>query len=224
MRVLLVEDERLLGDALAQGLQDQGFAVKVARDGRSGYQAAVDDEFDVIILDIMLPHLNGYEVCRRWRADGLRTPILVLTAKDGDYDEADTLDLGADDFLRKPFSYPVLLARLHALLRRSSHGRPLPLTVRDLRLDPAGRRVERGGRPIELTPREFALLEYLMHHAGETISKLSLLEHVWGASWDRDENLVEVYVGYLRKKIDRPFDVPLIETVRGHGYRLVGDG
>jgi two-component system, OmpR family, response regulator len=223
VRVLLIEDERLLADALAQGLRDNGFAVQIARDGWSGYLAAVDDDFDVIVLDIMLPRLNGYEVCRRLRAEDVRTPILVLTAKDGEYDEADALDLGADDFLRKPFSYPVLVARLHALLRRSAPDQRMELSVRDLRLDPASRRAERDGRPIELTPREFALLEYLMHHAGETVSKLSLLEHVWGAAWDRDANLVEVYVGYLRKKVDRPFDVPLIETVRGHGYRLVAD-
>jgi two-component system, OmpR family, response regulator len=223
VRVLLIEDERLLADALANGLRDNGFAVQTARDGWSGYLAAVDDDFDVIVLDIMLPRLNGYEVCRRLRAEDVRTPILVLTAKDGEYDETDALDLGADDFLRKPFSYPVLVARLHALLRRSAPDQRMELSVRDLRLDPASRRVERDGRPIELTPREFALLEYLMHHAGETISKLSLLEHVWGAGWDRDANLVEVYVGYLRKKVDRPFDDPLIETVRGHGYRLAAD-
>ena len=224
MKALLVEDERLLAEAVANGLQDHGFAVTIAWDGWSGYLAAVDQDFDVIVLDLMLPCLSGFDVCRRLRSEGVRTPILVLTARDGEYDETDALDFGADDFLRKPFSYPVLVARLNALLRRSGPERRVSLTVGDLRLDPARHRVERAGRPLDLTPREFALLQYLMHHAGQTVSKFSLLEHVWGTAWDRDPNVVEVYVGYLRKKVDRPFDVPMIETVRGQGYRLVPDG
>jgi DNA-binding response OmpR family regulator len=219
----LIDDEQRLVDALAKGLRGQGFAVDIARDGWSGYLAAVDEAFDVIVLDVMLPRLNGYEVCRRLRAEGVGTPILMLTAKDGEYDEADALDLGVDDFLRKPFSYPVLVARLHALLRRGGPPRRATLSVRGLRLDPGRREVQRDGVAIGLTVREFALLEYLMHHAGEVVSKQELLEHVWGASWERHPNLVEVYVGYLRRKVDRPFDSALIETVRGHGYRLSTD-
>jgi two-component system, OmpR family, response regulator len=220
VRILLVEDESRLAGAIARGLEDHGFAVELARDGSTGYWKAHEQDFDAIVLDIMLPELSGYEVCRRLRAEQVWTPILMLTAKDGEYDEADALDLGADDYLRKPFSYVVLVARLNALLRRGAPTRPTELTVGDLVLDPGRRTTRRGGAPIELTPREFSLLEYLMRNAGQTRSKYEILEHVWGADFDRDPNVVEVYIGYLRRKIDQPFDRTTIDTVRGHGYQL----
>ncbi len=220
MRVLVVEDEPRLAKAVAMGLEDHGFAVDVANDGEAGLTKARYGDYDAIVLDIMLPKLNGYKVAQRLRDEEIWTPILMLTAKDGEYDEAEALDVGADDYLRKPFSWVVLVARLNALLRRQPTERPTELTTRDLRLDPGKHTAHRGEVELELTPREFSLLEYLLRHAGQTISKIELLDHVWSDSFDRDPNLVEVYVGYLRRKIDRPFDVPMIETVRGHGYRL----
>lgn len=223
MRVLLVDDEVRLARAVTRGLEDNGFAVEVAHDGMTGYLLAREDGFDAIVLDIMLPQLNGYEVCKRLRADGIWTPILMLTAKDGEYDEADALDLGADDYLRKPFSWVVLVSRLNALLRRGAPERPALLTVDDLQLDPGTHEVTRGPEPIELTPREFSLLEYLMRRGGQPSTKYEILDHVWGADFDRDPNVVEVYIGYLRNKIDRPFNRHSIETVRGHGYRLHDD-
>ncbi len=218
MHVLVVEDETRLAKAIARGLEDHGFVVEVAHDGRTGYWLARQRDFDVVVLDIMLPELNGYNVCKQLREDGVWTPILMLTAKDGEYDEADALDLGADDYLRKPFSYVVLIARLNALVRRGAPERPAQLVVGDLVLDPGTATVRRGDTDIELTPREFALLRFLMRHAGQTRSKYDILDHVWGADFDRDPNVVEVYVGYLRRKIDRPFGTDTIETVRGHGY------
>jgi two-component system OmpR family response regulator len=223
MRILVVEDEIRLARAIARGLEDHGFAVELAHDGRMGLWKASQQDFDAIVLDIMLPKLSGYDVCRRLRSRGLWTPILMLTAKDGEYDEADALDLGADDYLRKPFSYVVLIARLNALLRRGAPIRPSELVVGDLTLDPGRRSVRRGDVPIELTRREFSLLEYLMRSAGQTRSKLEILDHVWGADFDRDDNVVEVYIGYLRRKIDQPFGAHTIETVRGHGYRIRHD-
>ena len=223
MRVLVVEDEQGLAKALARGLRDSGFAVELASDGVTGYWMAREQDFDVIVLDIMLPELSGYEVCRRMRAEGIWTPILMLTAKEGEYDEADALDLGADDYLRKPFSYPVLVARLHALLRRGAPQRPVELRAGDLVLDPGKRVVRRGDVRIELTRREFSLLEYLMRNAGQTLSKYDLRDDVWGDHFDRDPNVAEVYIGYLRRKIDQPDDVaavPLIHTRRGVGYVL----
>jgi two-component system, OmpR family, response regulator len=224
VRVLVVEDEKRLARAIARGLEDHGFAVQVEHDGHSGYWQGREQSFDAIVLDIMLPGLSGYEVCRRLRAAEVWTPILVLTAKEGEYDEADALDLGADDYLRKPFSYVVLVARLNALLRRGAPTRPSVLHAGDLVLDPGTRTVHRGGVPIELTSREFSLLEYLMRCAGQTRSKYEVLEHVWGADFDRGPNVVEVYIGYLRRKIDQPFGVVSIETVRGHGYQLRRNG
>jgi len=224
VRVLVVDDEVRLARALTRGLEDNGFAVEVANDGMTGYLLAREGGFDAIVLDIMLPGLNGYGVCRRLRADEIWTPILMLTAKDGEYDEADALDLGADDYLRKPFSYVVLVSRLHALLRRGSPERPSALSVDDLTLDPGARTVSRGDTSIELTPREFSLLEFLMRRVGQACDKDEILDHVWGSDFDRDPNVVEVYVGYLRNKVDRPFDRATIETVRGHGYRLRDDG
>jgi DNA-binding response OmpR family regulator len=222
MRVLVVEDEKRMAAALRQGLRAEGFAVDLAHDGVDGLHLAREGGYDAIVLDIMLPKLSGYQVCERLRQEDNRVPILLLSAKDGEYDQADGLDLGADDYLTKPFSYVVLAARLRALLRRGPAPRPPILRTGDLRLDPARRRVTRGETEIELTAREFALLEYLMRRPDEVISKSEILDHVWDA--DVDLNAVEVYVGYLRRKIDAPFGRTALRTVRGAGYRLAGDG
>ncbi|WP_328996207.1 response regulator transcription factor [Kribbella sp. NBC_01245] len=224
MRILVVEDERRLARAIGHGLEDHGFAVELAHDGDTGLWLAREQEFDAIVLDLMLPGLPGYEVCKRLRAEGCWTPILILTARDSDDAEARGLDLGADDFLRKPFSYQVLIARLNALLRRGAPARPAKLLVDDLELDPARRTVRRGTASIELTRREFSLLEYLMRNIGQTRSKAEILDHVWGADFDREPNVVEVYVGYLRRKIDQPFGTDTIQTIRGHGYLVGSDG
>ncbi|SNS70960.1 DNA-binding response regulator, OmpR family, contains REC and winged-helix (wHTH) domain [Streptosporangium subroseum] len=223
MRVLVVEDERRIAAALQRGLQAEGFAVDLAHDGEDGLHLARQGEYDVVVLDIMLPRLSGYNVCKQLRAEENWVPILMLSAKDGEYDMADGLDLGADDYLTKPFSYVVLVARLRALLRRGAKQRPSVLRAGDLSLDPARRRVARGETPVELTPREFALLEYLIRRHDEVVSKTEILEHVWD-TFDTDPNVVEVYVGYLRRKIDVPFSKNALQTVRGSGYRLVGDG
>ncbi|MEU7893907.1 response regulator transcription factor [Nonomuraea sp. NPDC049152] len=223
MRVLVVEDERRMAAALQRGLQAEGFAVDLAHDGEEGLHLARHGDYDVVVLDIMLPRLSGYNVCKRLRAEENWVPILMLSAKDGEYDMADGLDLGADDYLTKPFSYVVLVARLRALLRRDAGRRPAVLTAGDLSLDPARRRVQRGEEAVELTPREFALLEYLMRRHDEVVSKVEILEHVWD-TFDTDPNVVEVYVGYLRRKIDGPFGRNALQTVRGAGYRLAGDG
>ncbi|MER5421195.1 response regulator transcription factor [Streptosporangium roseum] len=223
MRVLVVEDERRMAAALQRGLQAEGFAVDLAHDGEDGLHLARQGDYDVVVLDIMLPRLSGYNVCKQLRAEENWVPILMLSAKDGEYDMADGLDLGADDYLTKPFSYVVLVARLRALLRRGANRRPAVLRAGDLSLDPARRRVSRGETPVELTPREFALLEYLMRRHDEVVSKTEILEHVWD-TFDTDPNVVEVYVGYLRRKIDVPFSRTALQTVRGAGYRLAGDG
>jgi len=223
MRVLVVEDERRMAGALQRGLQAEGFAVDLAYDGEEGLHLARIGDYDVVVLDIMLPRLSGYNVCKALRAEENWVPILMLSAKDGEYDMADGLDLGADDYLTKPFSYVVLVARLRALLRRGSRRRPSVLAAGDLTLDPASRRVTRGSTEIELTPREFALLEFLMRHVDEVVSKGEILQHVWD-TYDTDPNVVEVYVGYLRRKIDVPFGRNALKTVRGAGYRLSGDG
>ena len=220
MRVLVVEDEANIVDYLKASLEDEGFAVDVAYDGDTGLEMALTEAYDAITLDIMLPGMNGYNVCGELRAAGIATPVLMLTAKDGEYDEADALDIGADDFLRKPFSLVVLVARLRALLRRGASKGSARLQVADLTLDPASKAVERAGRRIELTPREYMLLEYLMYNAGQVLTKTQILDHVWSPGYLGGENVVEVYVGYLRKKIDQPFDGKLIATVRGVGYRL----
>jgi len=224
VRVLLVEDEVRLADTVRRGLVAEGFVVDVAHDGAEGLFQAQLNGYDVVVLDIMLPRLNGYEVCRRMRAGGIWSPVLMLTAKDGEYDQADALDLGADDYLTKPFSFLVLVARLRALIRRGAPVRPTVLAAGDLTLDPAGHRVRRGGTEIALTPREFGVLHHLMRHRGDVVSKMDILESVWDAHYDGDENVVEVYVGYLRRKIDQPFGRHAIETVRGAGYRLAADG
>jgi DNA-binding response OmpR family regulator len=224
VRVLVVEDERRMAAALQQGLQAEGFAVDLAHDGVDGLHQAREGGYDAIVLDVMLPKLSGYRVCERLRQEKNWVPILILSAKDGEYDQADGLDLGADDYLTKPFSYVVLAARLRALLRRGPTRRPAVLHAGDLRLDPARHRVTRGEAEIQLTPREFALLEYLIRRPDEVISKSEILEHVWEAYDSTDLNTVEVYVGYLRRKIDAPFGRNALQTVRGAGYRLAGDG
>ena len=222
VEVLVVEDEVRLAHALADGLGSRGFKVTLSHDGQSGYQRAKEREIDIIVLDLMLPVLSGAEVCRRLRAEGVSTPILVLTARDGESDETDVLNLGADDYLRKPFSYSVLVARCRALLRRASAGDAAELIVDDLVLDPRRRTLRRGETPIELTRREFAVLEYLMRHHGRPCSKQDILGHVWGAGYARDANVVEVYMGYLRRKVDQPFGTSNVRTVRGQGYVVDG--
>jgi DNA-binding response OmpR family regulator len=224
VRVLVVEDERRLAAAVRRGLQAEGFAVDLAYNGEDGLHLARQGDYDALVLDLMLPKLSGYKVCQRLRAEENWVPILILSAKDGEYDLADGLDLGADDYLTKPFSYVVLAARLRALLRRGARPRPAQLRAGDLSLDPGTRRVCRGEVPIDLTAREFALLEYLLRRAGQVVSKSALLEHVWDAYDSTDPNAVEVYVSYLRRKIDAPFGRRALQTVRGAGYRLAADG
>ena len=216
VRLLVVEDETRLANALQRGLQAEGFAVDLAGDGPGGLELARHGGYDAMILDIMLPGLSGYRVVQALRAEKNWVPVLMLSAKDGEYDQADGLDCGAYDYLTKPFSYVVLLARLRALLRRGAPERPSVLTVGELTLDPARRRVAHGGEEITLTAREYALLEYLMRRPGEVVSKTELLDHVWDASLDTAPNAVEVYIGYLRRKLGRD----ALETVRGAGYRL----
>lgn len=224
MRLLVVEDEVRLARALQKGLRSEGFAVDLSHDGAAGLESARSGNYDAIVLDVMLPRLSGYEVVRALRRDRNWVPVLMLSAKDGEYDQADGLDVGADDYLTKPFSYVVLVARLRALLRRGAPERPAVLAAGDLVLDPAAKRVARGDTPISLTAREFSLLEYLMRRAGEVVSRFDLLEHVWDAYGTSEANVVEVYVGYLRRKIDTPFGRCAVTTVRGVGYRLETDG
>jgi two-component system, OmpR family, response regulator len=216
VRLLVVEDEARLAAAMRRGLVQEGFAVDLAVTGTEALALAEDTEYDVILLDLMLPELSGYEVARRLRARGDWTPLLVVSAKDGEYDQADALDLGADDFLAKPFSFVVLLARLRALVRRGRNPRPSVLRAGVLALDPAARRVHLDGTEVALTSREFRLLEYLLGRTDQTVSKTELLEHVWDAGPDADPNQVQVYVGYLRRKLG----TDVIQTVRGAGYRI----
>jgi DNA-binding response OmpR family regulator len=223
MRLLVVEDEVGLADALDRGLQAEGFAVDVALDGLDGLWRAREHDYAAIVLDILLPGMNGYEICRTLRAEHVWTPILMLTAKNGEYDEAEAFDIGADDFLAKPFSFVVLVARLRALLRRGRVPRAAQLEIGDLTLDPVTRSCHRGHVAVDLTAREFALLEAFMRRPGEVASKPQLLDEVWGPDFTGDPNIVEVYVGYLRRKIDAPFERSTVQTVRGVGYRLVGD-
>ena len=217
MRVLVVDDERGLVRALHRGLTAEGFAVDVAYDGERGLELASEDGYDAIVLDVMLPRRNGYDVVTELRARDVWTPVLMLSAKDGEYDVADGLDVGADDYLTKPFAFVVLVARLRALLRRQGTVRPPVLTVGDLVLDPAARTVTRAGAPVDLTARELALLEYLMRHADRVVGKVELRDHVWDGPGE-DGNVVEVYVGYLRRKLGRD----AVLTVRGAGYRVAG--
>ena len=221
MRLLVVEDEQRLAAGLRKGLEAEGFAVDVVYNGTDGIWMARENPFDAIILDVMLPGANGYQVCRTLRSEGNWTPILMLTAKDGIWDEVEGLDTGADDYLTKPFSFAVLIARLRALRRRGVRARPTVLEAGDLRLDPATRRVWLRDESIDLTRREFAILEYFLRHPDEVMSKRDILDHVWDFDFDGDPNIVEVYVRRLRIKLPRPGDGTLIETVRGAGYRLV---
>jgi DNA-binding response OmpR family regulator len=221
MRILVVEDEQRLADSLSAGLRAEGYAVDVARDGTDGLWMATQQRYAVIVLDIMLPGLNGYRVCQRLRAGGNSTPILMLTAKDGEHDEADALDIGADDFLSKPFSYLVLLARLRALIRRGGSARGSLLSHGELRLDLGTRACRRGQVEISLTAKEFALLCYLLERPGQLVSKADLLADLWDFASTSDPNLVEVHISALRRKIDGPFGTRTIVTVRGAGYRLV---
>ncbi len=223
MRILVVEDEPRLGRALQRGLTAEGYLVDLAIDGVMGIEAARGETYDAVILDIMLPRLSGYRVVRALREEGNWVPVIMLSAKDGEYDQADGLDCGADDYITKPFSFVVLLARIRALLRRGAPERPAVVTVGTLTLDPASRRVQRGDAEISLTAREYALLEYLMRRQDQVVTKVELLDRVWDASPDTDPNVVEVYVGYVRRKIDQPFGVRTLQTIRGAGYRLVSE-
>ncbi|UGY90708.1 response regulator transcription factor [Streptomyces gobiensis] len=220
MRVLIVEDERRLALSLAKGLTAEGFAVDVVHDGLEGLHRASEGTYDLIILDIMLPGMNGYRVCSTLRSAGNETPVLMLTAKDGEYDEAEGLDTGADDYLTKPFSYVVLLARVRALLRRRTRGVATVLRVGELAVEPGSRRVTVGEREVTLTTKEFAVLEQLAVRAGEVVSKTEILEHAWDFAYAGDVNIVEVYVSALRRKLGAGW----ISTVRGAGYRLVDAG
>ena len=222
MKLLVVEDDVKVASAVARGLRAEGFTVEVSGDGDDGLWRATEGSYDLILLDIMLPGVNGYRLCAELRRRGDWTPVLMLTAKDGDQDEAEALETGADDYLRKPFSFPVLVARVHALLRRSNGGNVATVDLGDLHVDPAGRRVARGDREIALTSREFDVLEFLVRRAGQVQPKAEILAGVWDFDFDGDPNIVEVYVGRLRRKIDEPFGVCSIETVRGAGYRMVG--
>ncbi|TDC50651.1 response regulator transcription factor [Actinomadura sp. KC345] len=224
MRLLLVEDEKRLARSLAQGLTAEGFVVETVHDGNGGLDRALGGEFDLVILDIMLPGMNGYRVCAELRAAGDETPILMLTAKDGEYDEAEGLDTGADDYLTKPFSYVVLVARVRALLRRRTRGAAPNIVLGDLTVDPSARRVFRGDAEVELTAKEFAVLEHLAANAGRVVSKSQIIEAVWDLAYEGDPNIVEVYVSALRRKLDVPFGRKSITTVRGAGYRLARDG
>ncbi|MFI6893328.1 response regulator transcription factor [Streptomyces sp. NPDC050256] len=216
MRLLIVEDEKRLAISLARGLTAEGFAVDVVHDGLEGLHRASDGAYDLVVLDIMLPGMNGYRVCAALRAAGHEVPILMLTAKDGEYDEAEGLDTGADDYLTKPFSYVVLVARVRALLRRRAGTTSPVVTVGSLRMDTAARRVHRGEEEIALTAKEFAVLEQLVLRAGQVVSKAEILEHVWDFAYDGDPNIVEVYVSTLRRKLG----TASIRTMRGAGYRL----
>ena len=224
MRVLVVEDEKGLAAGLKRGLEAEGFAADNAMNGADGLSVARERPYDAIVLDIMLPGVNGFQICSTLREEGNWTPILMLTARDGEMDETQALDSGADDYLTKPFSYLVLLARLRALLRRGARERPTVLVAGDLRLDPAARRCWRGETEIELTRREFSVLEFLLRRKGDVLSKREVLDHVWDYDFDGDPNIVEVYVLHLRDKLDRPFRRNALQTVRGSGYRLDAHG
>lgn len=223
MRVLLVEDEVDLAESLRRGLTNEGFVADVAHDGTTGAWLARENPYDVVVLDLMLPGKNGYAVLEELRAAENWVPVLMLTAKDGEYDQTDAFDLGADDYLTKPFSFLVLVARLRALLRRGAPERPVVLAAGSLELDPVRRSVTRRGRLLELTAKEYVILQYLVQNKEKVVSKLEIMDNAWDAEFEGSENIVEVYVGYLRKKIDAPFGLTTLQTVRGMGYRLVPD-
>ncbi len=224
MRILVVEDEKRLAAAIRRGLEAEGFAVDVALTGTDGDWFAQENKYDVIVLDIMLPGINGYKLCSTLRERDDWTPVLMLTAKDGELDEAEALDTGADDYLTKPFSYVVLVARIRALLRRGGATQRLIYEAGDLKLDPATHGCWRGEEAVALTAREFSVLEFLLRRKGEVVPKSEILANVWDFAFEGDPNIVEVYVRHLRKKIDQPFDKASIETIRGAGYRLAADG
>ena len=223
MRILVVEDDKQLAAALRRGLEAEGYAIDVALTGTDGRWFATEQTYDALVVDVMLPGLAGDALCAGLREAGDWTPILMLTARAGPEQEARALDAGADDFLAKPFSFMVLTARLRALLRRGSHERPAVLSVGDLRLDPAKHEASRGDTVVELTPRQFSLLEFLMRRAGEVVPKSTILEHVWDFAYDGHPNIVEVYVRQLRQRIDEPFGRHSLQTVRLVGYRLTDD-
>jgi two-component system OmpR family response regulator len=223
VKLLLVDDDRALTTSLRRGLEAEGFTVDVAHDGDDAIWMASEHAYDLVLLDVMLPARNGYQVCAELRRGGDWTPILMLTAKHGDLDQAEGLDTGADDYLTKPFSFAVLVARVRALLRRSAMRLPAPVAVGDLRIDPGERRVWRGHDAIDLTTRQFQVLELLVRRAGQVVSKEEILDGVWTSDFEGDPNIVEVYVRRLRTQIDEPFGRRSIETVRGAGYRLVDD-
>jgi DNA-binding response OmpR family regulator len=224
VRILIVEDESAMARSLTRGLEAEGYSVDVASDGEEGLARALAESYDALILDLMLPRLNGYRVTQALRSAGSGVPVLMLTAKQGEFDQTEALDTGADDFLSKPFSYPVLLARLRALIRRGGAAQGAVLEHGDVRLDLRDHRCWRAGEEVSLTPRELALLTYLLHRPGHAISKAELLDHVWPQATDRDPNVVEVYIGYLRRKLDLPDHPSHIQTVRSFGYRLAGAG
>lgn len=220
MRILLIEDDVTIARLLKEGLEDESYAIDVAHDGSEGYRTAATDEYDVIILDIMLPEMNGYEVCRALRKDGNKTPILMLTARDAERDIVEGLDTGADDYLAKPFSFDVLLARIRALLRRPNEKLEEILQVGDLKLDPSSKKVTRASQEINLTAKEYGVLEYLMRNKGKVLSKEQIISHVWDFDADVLPNNVELFIMFLRRKIDKPFKSKLIHTVSGFGYKL----
>ena len=220
MRVLVVEDEIRMAALVKRGLEGDGYAVDVASDGTDGLWIATENDYDAIVLDAMLPGMDGFEVCAELRARSRWAPVLMLTARDGVTDRIRGLDAGADDYLTKPFAFGELTARLRALVRRGAAERPTVLVVGDLVLDPAARMVSRAGEPIDLTAKEMSLLEMLMRHPGEVLSRTRILEHVWDFAYDPNSNVVDQYIAYLRRKLDKPYGHDDIETVRGAGYRL----
>ncbi|QNE16998.1 response regulator transcription factor [Kribbella qitaiheensis] len=224
MRALVVEDELRLAAGLRTGLEAEGFAVDVALTGTDGLWLAREYPYDVLVLDLMLPEVDGFEICATLRTERVWTPILMLTARDADTDQVRALDTGADDYLTKPFSYAVLVARLRALVRRGAAERPAVVTAGDLRLDPAARRAWRGDVEVQLTARELSLLEFMLRRQGTVVSKQTILDHVWDYDFEGDPNIVEVYVRRLRNKLDRPYGRSSIATLRGAGYRLAVDG
>lgn len=224
MRVLIVEDEPKMAALLHRGLRERGSLADIASCGEDALWMVASAPFDVVVLDVMLPGIDGFETCRRLRQDGIWTPVLMLTARDAIEDRVAGLDGGADDYLTKPFSFSELMARLRSLARRATRERPAVLVLGDLRLDPATRNVSRRGVPIELSAKEFALLETFMRHCGDVLSRLVLLESAWDYGYEHRSNLVDVYVRHLREKIDRPFETDSIETIRGVGYRFRRDG
>ena len=220
MRVLIVEDEVKIARAIRRGLEHEGYATDVVATGEEAILRATENDYDAVVLDVRIPAPDGFAVCRQMRARNRWAPVLMLTARDSVEDRIRGLDAGADDYLVKPFSFGELLARLRALLRRAPAERPATLRAGDVTLDPATHLVTRAGRPVELSAREFALLEFLMRHAGQVLTRTAMLEHVWDYRYDGDSNVVDVYIGYLRRKLEEPFGAPLIRTVRGVGYIL----